>query len=219
MERLVVLDTETTGLDAENGHKIIEIGCVEIINRNITSNIFHEYINPMREIDERAIEIHGITNDKLKNKPIFADVAIKFIEYLSNSPLVIHNASFDLGFLKSEFESSKNNPDILEQDRKILDTLKIARVMFRSKRNSLDALCSRYEIDNTDRNYHGALLDAKLLANVYLRMTRGQTKIEGLTERFIEVNNENIANIKNRKERIIQANKEEIELHKNYFKQ
>ena len=219
MERLVVLDTETTGLDAENGHKIIEIGCVEIINRNITSNIFHEYINPMREIDERAIEIHGITNDKLKDKPIFADVAIKFIEYLSNSPLVIHNASFDLGFLKSEFESSKNNPDILEQDRKILDTLKIARVMFRSKRNSLDALCSRYEIDNTDRNYHGALLDAKLLANVYLRMTRGQTKIEGLTERFIEVNNENIANIKNRKERIIQANKEEIELHKNYFKQ
>jgi len=219
MERLVVLDTETTGLDAENGHKIIEIGCVEIINRNITSNIFHEYINPMREIDERAIEIHGITNDKLKNKPIFADVAIKFIEYLSNSPLVIHNASFDLGFLKSEFESSKNNPDILEQDRKILDTLKIARAMFRSKRNSLDALCSRYEIDNTDRNYHGALLDAKLLANVYLRMTRGQTKIEGLTERLIEVNNENIANIKNRKERIIQANKEEIELHKNYFKQ
>tara|TARA_B100000586_G_scaffold54020_1_gene36489 strand:- start:10237 stop:10896 length:660 start_codon:yes stop_codon:yes gene_type:complete len=219
MERLVVLDTETTGLDAENGHKIIEIGCVEIINRNITSNIFHEYINPMREIDERAIEIHGITNDKLKDKPIFADVAIKFIEYLSNSPLVIHNASFDLGFLKSEFESSKNNPDILEQDRKILDTLKIARAMFRSKRNSLDALCSRYEIDNTDRNYHGALLDAKLLANVYLRMTRGQTKIEGLTERFIEVNNENIANIKNRKERIIQANKEEIELHKNYFKQ
>ena len=218
MERLVVLDTETTGLDAENGHKIIEIGCVEIINRNITSNIFHEYINPMREIDERAIEIHGITNDKLKDKPIFADVAIKFIEYLSNSPLVIHNASFDLGFLKSEFESSKNNPDILEQDRKILDTLKIARAMFRSKRNSLDALCSRYEIDNTDRNYHGALLDAKLLANVYLRMTRGQTKIEGLTERFIEVNNENIANIKNRKERIIQANKEEIELHKNYFK-
>ena len=219
MERLVVLDTETTGLDAENGHKIIEIGCVEIINRNITSNIFHEYINPMREIDERAIEIHGITNDKLKDKPIFADVAIKFIEYLSNSPLVIHNASFDLGFLKSEFESSKNNPDILEQDRKILDTLKIARAMFRGKRNSLDALCSRYEIDNTDRNYHGALLDAKLLANVYLRMTRGQTKIEGLTERFIEVNNENIANIKNRKERIIQANKEEIELHKNYFKQ
>jgi len=218
MERLVVLDTETTGLDAENGHKIIEIGCVEIINRNITSNIFHEYINPMREIDERAIEIHGITNDKLKNKPIFADVAIKFIEYLSNSPLVIHNASFDLGFLKSEFESSKNNPDILEQDRKILDTLKIARAMFRSKRNSLDALCSRYEIDNTDRNYHGALLDAKLLANVYLRMTRGQTKIEGLTERFIEANNENIANIKNRNERIIQANKEEIELHKNYFK-
>ena len=219
MERLVVLDTETTGLDAENGHKIIEIGCVEIINRNITSNIFHEYINPMREIDERAIEIHGITNDKLKDKPIFADVSMKFIKYLSNSPLIIHNASFDLGFLKSEFESSKNNPDILEQDRKILDTLKIARAMFRSKRNSLDALCSRYEIDNTDRNYHGALLDAKLLANVYLRMTRGQTKIEGLTERFIEVNNENIANIKNRKERIIQANKEEIELHKNYFKQ
>jgi DNA polymerase-3 subunit epsilon len=218
MERLVVLDTETTGLDAENGHKIIEIGCVEIINRNITSNIFHEYINPMREIDERAIEIHGITNDKLKDKPIFADVSMKFIEYLSNSPLIIHNALFDLGFLKLEFESSNNDSSILEKDREILDTLKIAREKFPGKRNSLDALCSRYEIDNTDRNYHGALLDAKLLANVYLRMTRGQTKIEGLTERFIEVNNENIVNIKNRKERIIQANKEEIELHKNYFK-
>ena len=218
MERLVVLDTETTGLDAENGHKIIEIGCVEIIDRNITSNIFHEYINPMREIDERAIEIHGITNDKLKDKPIFADVSMKFIEYLSNSPLIIHNALFDLGFLKLEFESSNNDSSILEKDREILDTLKIAREKFPGKRNSLDALCSRYEIDNTDRNYHGALLDAKLLANVYLRMTRGQTKIEGLTERFIEVNNENIVNIKNRKERIIQANKEEIELHKNYFK-
>jgi DNA polymerase-3 subunit epsilon len=218
MERLVVLDTETTGLDAENGHKIIEIGCVEIINRNITSNIFHEYINPMREIDERAIEIHGITNDKLKDKPIFADVSMKFIEYLSNSPLIIHNALFDLGFLKLEFESSNNDSSILEKDREILDTLKIAREKFPGKRNSLDALCSRYEIDNTDRNYHGALLDAKLFANVYLRMTRGQTKIEGLTERFIEVNNENIVNIKNRKERIIQANKEEIELHKNYFK-
>ncbi len=218
MDRLVVLDTETTGLDVENGHKIIEIGCVEIINRNITSNIFHEYINPMREIDEGAIEIHGITNDKLKDKPIFADVSIKFIEYLSNSPLIIHNALFDLGFLKLEFESSNNDSNILEQDREILDTLKIAREKFPGKRNSLDALCSRYEVDNTDRNYHGALLDAKLLANVYLRMTRGQTKIEGLTERLIEINNENIENTKNRKERIIQANKEEIELHKNYFK-
>jgi DNA polymerase-3 subunit epsilon len=143
---------------------------------------------------------------------------MKFIEYLSNSPLIIHNALFDLGFLKLEFESSNNDSSILEKDREILDTLKIAREKFPGKRNSLDALCSRYEIDNTDRNYHGALLDAKLLANVYLRMTRGQTKIEGLTERFIEVNNENIVNIKNRKERIIQANKEEIELHKNYFK-
>jgi len=218
IERLIVLDTETTGLDAENGHKIIEIGCVEIINRNITSNIFHEYINPMRKIDERAIEVHGITNDKLKDKPIFADISMKFIKYLSNSPLVIHNAVFDLGFLKLEFEASNNNPSILEQDRIILDTLKIARAKFPSKRNSLDALCSRYEVDNTDRSYHGALLDAKLLANVYLKMTRGQTKIEGLSERSVETNNENIINIEKRKKIVIHANKEETELHDNYFK-
>ena len=218
MERLVVLDTETTGLNVESGHKIIEIGCVEILNRNITSNIFHEYINPLREIDEEAIEVHGITNDKLKDKPIFADIYKKFIEYLSNSPLIIHNASFDLGFLKSEFELSNNNSHLLEKDREVLDTLKIAREKFPGKRNSLDALCSRYEVDNTDRNYHGALLDAKLLANVYLKMTRGQTKIEGLSESFVEGNNKNIVNIENRKERIIYANKEEIDLHNNYFK-
>jgi DNA polymerase-3 subunit epsilon len=218
MERLVVLDTETTGLNVESGHKIIEIGCVEILNRNITSNIFHEYINPLREIDEEAIEVHGITNDKLKDKPIFADIYKKFIEYLSNSPLIIHNASFDLGFLKSEFELSNNNSHLLEKDREVLDTLKIAREKFPGKRNSLDALCSRYEVDNTDRNYHGALLDAKLLANVYLKMTRGQTKIEGLSESFVEGNNENIVNVENRKERIIYANKEEIDLHNNYFK-
>tara|TARA_B100001996_G_scaffold200411_1_gene153402 strand:+ start:638 stop:1294 length:657 start_codon:yes stop_codon:yes gene_type:complete len=218
MERLVVLDTETTGLNVESGHKIIEIGCVEILNRNITSNIFHEYINPLREIDEEAIEVHGITNDKLKDKPIFADIYKKFIEYLSNSPLIIHNASFDLGFLKSEFELSNNNSHLLEKDREVLDTLKIAREKFPGKRNSLDALCSRYEVDNTDRNYHGALLDAKLLANVYLKMTRGQTKIEGLSESFVEGNNKNIVNVENRKERIIYANKEEIDLHNNYFK-
>ena len=218
MERLVVLDTETTGLNVERGHKIIEIGCVEILNRNITSNIFHEYINPLREIDEEAIEVHGITNDKLKDKPIFADIYKKFIEYLSNSPLIIHNASFDLGFLKSEFELSNNNSHLLEKDREVLDTLKIAREKFPGKRNSLDALCSRYEVDNTDRNYHGALLDAKLLANVYLKMTRGQTKIEGLSESFVEGNNKNIVNVENRKERIIYANKEEIDLHNNYFK-
>ena len=218
MERLVVLDTETTGLNVESGHKIIEIGCVEILNRNITSNIFHEYINPLREIDEEAIEVHGITNDKLKDKPIFADIYKKFIEYLSNSPLIIHNASFDLGFLKSEFELSNNNSHLLEKDREVLDTLKIAREKFPDKRNSLDALCSRYEVDNTDRNYHGALLDAKLLANVYLKMTRGQTKIEGLSESFVEGNNKNIVNVENRKERIIYANKEEIDLHNNYFK-
>ena len=218
MERLIVLDTETTGLDVDSGHKIIEIGCIEIIDRNITDNSFHKYINPQRLIDEKAYEVHGISNEDLKDKPIFDDIIDEFALYISDSPLIIHNAPFDLGFLKSEYIQSNHDEASLENSREIIDTLKIARKASPGKRNTLDALCSRYSVDNTDRSLHGALLDAQLLANVYLRMTQGQTLIKGLTEIQIGKNCEDSALVKNRKAKIIYANTQEIEEHQNYFK-
>ena len=218
MERLIVLDTETTGLDVDNGHKIIEIGCIEIIDRNITENSFHKYINPQRLIDEKAYEVHGISNEDLKDKPIFDDIIDEFILYISDSPLIIHNAPFDLGCLKSEYIQSNRDDASLENSREIIDTLKIARKASPGKRNTLDALCSRYSVDNTDRSLHGALLDAQLLANVYLRMTQGQTLIKGLTETQIDKNLDDNAIINNRKAKIIYASTQEIEEHQSYFK-
>ena len=218
MERLIVLDTETTGLDVDDGHKIIEIGCIEIIDRNITENSFHYYLNPERLVDEKAYEIHGISNDFLKDKPKFIDIIEKFIEYISDSGLVIHNAPFDLGFLKSEYIRSGYQQEVLYRDREIIDTLKIARQKSPGKRNTLDALCSRYSVDNTDRSLHGALLDAKLLASVYLRMTQGQTLIKGLSEVTVNTSQKNSDVIKNRKPKIIYANNYEVDEHRNYFK-
>lgn len=218
MERLIVLDTETTGLDVDDGHKIIEIGCIEIIDRNITENSFHYYINPERLVDEKAYEIHGISNKFLKDKPKFIDVIEKFIEYISDSALVIHNAPFDLGFLKSEYIRSGYQQEVLYRDREIIDTLKIARQKSPGKRNTLDALCSRYSVDNTDRSLHGALLDANLLASVYLRMTQGQTLIKGLSEVIVDTRQKNSDVIKNRKPKIIYANDYELDEHRNYFK-
>ena len=218
MERLIVLDTETTGLDVDDGHKIIEIGCIEIIDRNITENSFHYYINPERLVDEKAYEIHGISNKFLKDKPKFIDVIEKFIEYISDSALVIHNAPFDLGFLKSEYIRSGYQQEVLYRDREIIDTLKIARQKSPGKRNTLDALCSRYSVDNTDRSLHGALLDANLLASVYLRMTQGQTLIKGLSEVTVDTRQKNSDVIKNRKPKIIYANDYELDEHRNYFK-
>ena len=197
MERLIVLDTETTGLDVDSGHKIIEIGCIEIIDRNITDNSFHKYINPQRLVDEKAYEVHGISNEDLKDKPIFDDIIDEFALYISDSPLIIHNAPFDLGFLKSEYAQSNHDEASLENSREIIDTLKIARKASPGKRNTLDALCSRYSVDNTDRSLHGALLDAQLLANVYLRMTQGQTLIKGLSEANVDKNHDTNAIIEN----------------------
>ena len=218
MERLIVLDTETTGLDVDNGHKIIEIGCIEIIDRNITQNSFHKYINPQRIIDEKAYEVHGISNKDLRDKPIFDDIVDEFMLFISDSPLIIHNAPFDLGFLKSEYTQSNQDHASLDGSREIIDTLKIARKSSPGKRNTLDALCSRYSVDNTDRSLHGALLDAKLLANVYLRMTQGQTLIKGLTEIPVDKNHEDKTLIENRKAKIIHASTQETEEHQNYFK-
>jgi len=192
--------------------------CVEIIDRNITANFFHEYVNPRRPIEEKAFEVHGISNESLEGKPVFSEIIKKFMDYISNSTLVIHNAPFDIGFLRAEISLSGENPDSISVERNVLDTLKIARKSFPGKRNSLDALCSRYSVDNTDRNLHGALLDAKLLANVYLRMTQGQTNIEGLSQSVNKFDQDIIDNVQSRTERVIYATSEETDSHLNYFK-
>jgi len=217
MERFVVLDTETTGLDVNNGDKIIEIGCVEIIDRKITENFYHKYINPEREVNPDAYKIHGLSNKFLKDKPSFNEIIDSFVSYISNSPLIIHNAPFDMGFLRKEFLGLNKEVEVLGGNRVIHDTLKVARKKFPGKRNSLDALCDRFDVDKTERNTHGALLDAKLLANVYLRMTQGQTDIQGLSINNSKLDSKNIEIIDNRNERIIFADDEEIEAHKNYF--
>jgi len=213
--RYVVLDTETTGLDPDDGHKIIEIGCVEILNRNVTNNTFHKYINPEREIDLEASKVHGLTIGKLKEKPIFKDILNDFLEYISDSPLIIHNAPFDIGFLQKEYSYIQDTRSFI--DNEIIDSLKLARRISPGKRNTLDALCDRYSIDNSDRTLHGALLDARLLAFVYLKMTIGQNNFDNLTTeaKIPKLSKDNKLN----KFRVIKANEREIELHENYFKQ
>ncbi len=174
--RQIVLDTETTGLDPSQGHRIIEIGCVELVNRRLTGDSYHQYINPDREIDQGAIEVHGITNESLTDKPFFADVADDFLNYVKGAELIIHNAPFDTGFLNNEFKLlNKKKPVTVEKHCSVIDTLRMARKMHPGQKNDLDSLCRRYDIDNTQRTLHGALLDAEILADVYLIMTGGQT--------------------------------------------
>ncbi len=175
--RQIVLDTETTGLEPAEGHRIIEIGCVELINRRLTGNNFHRYLQPDREIDDGAIEVHGITNEFLADKPRFNEVAKEFLQYIEGAELVIHNAAFDVGFIDHEFALTKAGLGVVTDHCQVLDTLKMARKLHPGQRNSLDALCKRYEIDNSHRELHGALLDAEILADVYLMMTGGQTNL------------------------------------------
>ncbi|MEC9376151.1 MAG: DNA polymerase III subunit epsilon [Pseudomonadota bacterium] len=175
--RQIVLDTETTGLDWQKGHKIIEIGCVELVNRRKTKNTFHQYINPDREIDEAAQEVHGLSNEDLADKPFFKDVAKELIQYLGDAELIIHNAEFDLGFLDNELRDSAIPESQLSSRSSVIDTLILARQIHPGQRNNLDALCKRYTIDNSSRDLHGALLDARLLADVYLAMTGGQANL------------------------------------------
>ena len=175
--RQVVLDTETTGLNPQEGHRIIEIGCVELLNRRLTGKRFHVYINPDRIIDDGAIEVHGITNEFLQDKPQFADVAEDFIAFIRDAELIIHNAPFDVGFINHEFALLNNNTGTVTDYSQILDTLSYARKKHRGQRNSLDALCKRYGIDNSHRDLHGALLDAEILADVFLLMTGGQSSL------------------------------------------
>ncbi|MGB5426487.1 MAG: DNA polymerase III subunit epsilon [Gammaproteobacteria bacterium] len=175
--RQIVLDTETTGLEPADGHRIIEIGCVELNDRRLTGNTYHQYIQPDREIDAGAIEVHGITNEKLADKPRFKDIAAEFLEFIRDAELVIHNAPFDVGFIDHEFGLLPDSPGRVSEHCTVLDTLALARRMHPGQRNSLDALCRRYEIDNSQRELHGALLDAEILADVYLAMTGGQVSL------------------------------------------
>ena len=176
--RQVVLDTETTGLEVSQGHRIIEIGCVELVNRKLTGNHYHQYINPDREIDAGAIEVHGITNEFLSDKPLFAPIAEDFIRFVDGAELIIHNAPFDIGFLNSELERLGEGHPPLESRCAVIDTLVMARGKHPGQRNNLDALCQRYTVDNSQRDLHGALLDAEILADVYLAMTGGQTTFQ-----------------------------------------
>ena len=171
--RQVILDTETTGLNPATGDRVIEIGCVELVNRRLTERTFHHYINPERDIDAGAYAVHGLSRAFLSDKPVFAQIAEDLIEFVADAELIIHNAPFDLGFLDSEFALLKRTP-FRAHVSNVIDTLVNARQMFPGKRNSLDALCERFSISNTHRTLHGALLDAQLLAEVYVAMTRGQ---------------------------------------------
>jgi len=172
--RQVVLDTETTGLEVSKGHRVIEIGCVELINRRRTNETFHQYVQPDRDIDEAAEEVHGISSEMLADKPRFAEVAEAFVEFVSGAELIIHNADFDVGFLDNEFRCAGLDSTNMASVCEVIDTLPMAREIHPGQRNSLDALCKRYHVDNSGRDYHGALLDAHLLADVYLAMTGGQ---------------------------------------------
>lgn len=171
--RQIVLDTETTGLDARNGDRIIEIGCVELLDRKLTGRNYHVYINPERQIDAGAMAVHGISNEFLLDKPVFAHIAEEFLAFVKDGELVIHNAAFDVGFLDAELTRLKKG-NVAKLCAGVIDTLKLARELHPGRKNSLDVLCDRYAIDNSHRTLHGALLDAELLAEVYLAMTRGQ---------------------------------------------
>lgn len=178
MTRQIILDTETTGLDPKEGHRIIEIGCVEMISRRLTGNNFHFYLQPDREIDAEAVQVHGITNDFLADKPRFKEIAADLISYLNGAELIIHNAPFDIGFLNHELSQLSEPYQAITDYCTVADTLVMARQLYPGQRNSLDALCKRYEIDNGHRTLHGALLDAEILADVYLAMTGGQVSLQ-----------------------------------------
>lgn len=175
--RQIILDTETTGIDPEAGHNVIEIGCVEMVRRKLTGNTWHQYIKPDREVEAEAIEVHGITNEFLADKPRFAELAHEFLEFVRGAELIIHNAAFDIGFLNTELARNGINERV-DEICTVIDTLMLARKKHPGQRNSLDSLCRRYGIDNSHRELHGALLDSEILADVYLVLTGGQTSLQ-----------------------------------------
>jgi DNA polymerase-3 subunit epsilon len=213
--RQIILDTETTGLETSGGHRIIEIGCVELIDRRLSGNHFHQYLNPQRDIEDGALEVHGISQEFLQDKPLFSDVADDFLEFIEGSELIIHNAPFDVGFLDYEM-SLLGRADRTIDHASVLDTLELARDLHPGQRNSLDALCKRYDVDNSSRTLHGALLDAEILADVYLLMTGGQSDL-GLSFQVTEPAEHHPGDI-DFEERpallVIEANPQEAEAHK-----
>ena len=216
--RQIALDTETTGINTADGHRVIEIGCVEIENRRITGREYHCYLNPEREIDEGAARVHGLTLDKLRDKPLFQDVAEEFLGFIRDSELIIHNAKFDVGFLDSELSIIKHDLRSIEKHALVLDTLALAREMHPGKKNSLDALCNRYMVDRSMRQVHGALIDADLLAKVYLAMTGGQDTFDleeisnnDLLAKEVNVSKEKLSQI------FRQANADEIQAHEEFL--
>ena len=212
----IVLDTETTGLEPKQGHRIIEIGCVELINRRETKRNFHQYLNPEREIEDGAYNVHGLSNEFLSDKPRFADIAQDFIDFIKDSELIIHNAPFDVGFINSELKLMGKTWGQVEDYCKVFDTLLLAREKHPGQKNNLDALCKRYDVDNSNRDLHGALLDAEILLDVYLGMTGGQTDLS-LEQIEIKKSNENEnrheTNKKITKEIIIEPTKTELSKH------
>ncbi len=218
--RIIVLDTETTGLEPKQGHRIIEIGCVEIVNRKLTENTYHQYIQPDRESDEGAFEVHGISTDFLADKPRFCDIAEDFMQFVNGAELVIHNAPFDIGFLDHELAMLDPVWGKVSDHCQITDSLVMARKKHPGQKNNLDILCKRYEVNNARRELHGALLDAELLAEVYLRMTGGQETLAlGSTNKDGSSSQGNVSPIKrvdsNRPQiNVIRANIDELELHR-----
>ena len=220
MNRQIILDTETTGLDRKSGHRIIEIGCVEIINRKYTGNEFHVYLNPERDSDPGALEVHGLTTEFLSDKPKFEEIYEDFINFVKDSELLIHNAEFDIGFLNHEIKLiSKKLNTVDKHVSAITDTLQIAREKHPGQRNSLDALVNRYEVGGYDRELHGALLDSKILGDVYLAMTGGQSTLDFTTqnEDLEQTNQTTSSNDTDLNLKVVNLTKEEDQLHLDYL--
>lgn len=218
--RQVILDTETTGLQTADGHRIIEIGCVELVNRKFTGKRYHQYINPEREIEAEALAVHGITQSFLQDKPKFAEIAPEFMEFITDAELIIHNAPFDTNFINHELRLTQQKWRPLTDYCRVIDTLIIARQLHVGQRNSLDALCKRYSVDNSQREFHGALLDAHLLAQVYLAMTGGQgslfDKVQPVVAQSqVETNIVNTTAVQSRKLVVIPADSDELAAHEN----
>ena len=215
--RQIVLDTETTGLDPREGHRIIEIGCVEMLDRRLTGNDYHQYLQPDREIDAGAMEVHGISNEMLADKPRFAEIADDLLAYLKGAELIIHNAPFDIGFLNHEWRLLDSNATPLGKLCQVTDSLAMARQKHPGQKNTLDALCKRYDVDNSQRELHGALLDARILSDVYLAMTGGQgaLSLDSSVDASGMRKHEEIRRIDSDRPalRVIEPNVEEMQLH------
>ena len=215
--RQIILDTETTGLEPKQGHRIIEIGCIELINRRKTERNFHQYLNPERDIEDGAFNIHGLSNEFLSDKSRFADIAQEFIDFIRDGELIIHNAPFDVGFINAELKLLGKKWGKIEDYCIVFDTLVLAREKHPGQKNNLDALCKRYEVDNSQRDLHGALLDAKILLDVYLKMTGGQTDLtfhSAATSHGVKGKSEQYINNKHKKLVVIEPTENELAEHR-----